>query len=77
MMAARSDRILDHEIEDPFPFKLALPVQHFLLDPLRPNDTGTSRQVAMAAMGIITELVRKSKKSRNCMPMIVTPASGP
>ena len=37
----------------------------------------TSRQVAIAAIGIMTELVRKSKKSRNCMPMTVTPASGP
>ena len=37
----------------------------------------TSRQVAMAAMGIMTELVRKSKKSKNCMPIIVTLASGP
>ena len=31
----------------------------------------------MAAMGIITELVRKSKKSRNCIPRSVTPESGP
>ena len=31
----------------------------------------------MAAIGIITELVRKSKKSRNCMPMMVTFAKGP
>ena len=37
----------------------------------------TSRQVAMAAIGIMTEFVRKSKKSRNCIPMTVTPASGP
>ena len=37
----------------------------------------TSRQVANAAIGIITEFVRKSKKSRNCMPMILMPASGP
>ena len=36
-----------------------------------------SRQVAKAAIGIITELVRKSKKSRNCIPMIFTKASGP
>ena len=35
------------------------------------------RQVAIAAIGIITELVRKSKKSRNCIPMIFTQASGP
>ena len=31
----------------------------------------------MAAMGIMTELVRKSKKSKNCIPRIVTPESGP
>ena len=30
-----------------------------------------------AAIGIITELVRKSNRSRNCMPMILIPASGP
>ena len=35
------------------------------------------RQVASAAIGIITELVRKSKKSRNCIPMIFTKPSGP
>lgn len=35
------------------------------------------RHVAIAAIGIITELVRKSKKSRNCIPMIFTHASGP
>ena len=37
----------------------------------------TSRQVAMAAIGIMTELVKKSKKSKNCIPNTVTPASGP
>ena len=42
-----------------------------------PTTRETSRQTAMAAMGIMTEFVRKSKKSRNCIPMIVTPASGP
>ena len=42
-----------------------------------PMTLETRRQVAIAAMGIITELVRKSKKSRNCMPMMVTFASGP
>ena len=42
-----------------------------------PTTRDTNRQVAMAAIGIITELVRKSKKSRNCMPSTVTPASGP
>ena len=35
------------------------------------------RQMQSAAMGIITEFVRKSKKSRNCIPMIVTLESGP
>ena len=35
------------------------------------------RQVASAAIGIMTELVRKSKKSRNCIPMIFTKPSGP
>ena len=43
----------------------------------RPTTLETNRQIAIAAIGIITELVRKSKKSRNCMPMMVTPASGP
>ena len=38
-----------------------------------PMTRDTSRQVAMAAMGIMTELVRKSKKSRNCIPKTVTP----
>lgn len=42
-----------------------------------PMTRETSRQVAMAAIGIMTEFVRKSKKSRNCIPMTVTPASGP
>ena len=37
----------------------------------------TRMQLAMAATGIMTELVRKSKKSRNCMPSIVTLESGP
>ena len=34
-------------------------------------------QVKSAAIGIMTEFVRKSKKSRNCIPMMVTLASGP
>ena len=42
-----------------------------------PMTRDTSRQMVMAAIGIITELVRKSKKSRNCMPMIFTAPSGP
>ncbi len=45
--------------------------------PLTPITLDTSRQVAIAAIGIITELVRKSKKSRNCMPITVTAESGP
>ena len=32
-----------------------------------PMTRETSRQVAMAAIGIMTEFVRKSKKSRNCI----------
>ena len=42
-----------------------------------PITRDTSRQIAMAAMGIMTELMKKSKKSRNCIPNTVTPASGP
>ena len=42
-----------------------------------PMTLDTSRQVAIAAIGIMTELVRKSKKSRNCIPITVMPASGP
>ena len=42
-----------------------------------PMTRDTSRQVVMAAMGIMTELVRKSKKSRNCIPKTVNRASGP
>lgn len=37
---------------------------------LTPITRDTNRQVAMAATGIITEFVRKSKKSRNCIPSI-------
>ena len=42
-----------------------------------PMTRDTSRQVVMAAMGIMTELVRKSKKSRNCIPKTVNRARGP
>ena len=42
-----------------------------------PMTRETRMQLAMAAMGIITEFVRKSKKSKNCMPIMVTFASGP
>ena len=37
-----------------------------------PTTLETKRQVAIAAIGIMTEFVRKSKKSKNCMPMIFT-----
>ena len=42
-----------------------------------PATRETSRQMVMAAMGIMTEFVRKSKKSSSCIPRIRTPASGP
>ena len=42
-----------------------------------PATRETSRQTVMAAMGIMTEFVRKSKKSSSCIPRIRTPASGP
>ena len=44
---------------------------------LIPAALDTRRQIMIAAIGIITEFVRKSKKSRNCIPIIVTFASGP
>ena len=51
---------------------------HLFLDLLsRPITRETSRQMAMAAMGIMTELVKKSKKSKNGIPRMVTEASGP
>ena len=42
-----------------------------------PTTFDTSRQVAIAAIGIITEFVRKSKKSRNCIPISFTQDNGP
>ena len=36
-----------------------------------------NRQVVKAAIGIMTEFVIKSKKSRNCMPVILILARGP
>ena len=42
-----------------------------------PTTLEIKRQVAIAAIGIMTEFVRKSKKSKNCMPMIFTFARGP
>ena len=48
-------------------------------------NTGQSQRIMKLKMRLrrkglppsVTELVRKSKKSRNYMPMIFTPASGP
>ena len=37
----------------------------------------TISQMQKAAIGIMTELVRKSEKSRNCMPMILINPRGP
>ena len=37
----------------------------------------TSKQIQIAEIGIITELVKKSKKSKNCIPIIWIDASGP
>ena len=42
-----------------------------------PTTFDIRRQVAIAAIGIITEFVIKSKKSRNCIPRILKFASGP
>ena len=42
-----------------------------------PTTFDTNILIIIAAIGIITEFVRKSKKSRNCIPMIFTNASGP
>ena len=42
-----------------------------------PTTFVTSRQVIRAATGIMTEFVRKSKKSKNCIPSNLTEASGP
>ena len=44
---------------------------------LRPITFETSIHMANAAIGIITEFVKKSKKSKNCIPMIFTQAKGP
>ena len=40
-------------------------------------DFKTKIQMAIAAIGIMTEFVKKSKKSKNCIPMIVTLDNGP
>ena len=42
-----------------------------------PTTFDTNKHVINAAIGIITEFVIKSKKSRNCIPIIFTTASGP
>ncbi len=64
--------IPEHKVEHRFAAEgLTFPCDLFL-DLSTPTIRETSRQVAMAAMGIITELVRKSKKSRNCIPNTVT-----
>ena len=43
----------------------------------KPITFDTRIHVANAAIGIITELVKKSKKSKNCIPIILTHDSGP
>ena len=43
----------------------------------KPTTLETKIQMAIAAIGIITEFVKKSKKSKNCIPMIVTLDNGP
>jgi len=44
---------------------------------LVPTTWPISTQVSTATMGMSTEFEIKSKKSRNCMPMIVTLSHGP
>ena len=44
---------------------------------LIPAALDTRRQIMIAAIGIITEFVRKSKKSRNCIPISFTQDNGP
>ena len=43
----------------------------------KPTTLETKIQMAIAAIGIMTEFVKKSKKSKNCIPMIVTLDNGP
>ena len=50
-----------------------LPLRFFL----RPIIFETRIHVANAAIGIITELVKKSKKSKNCIPIILMLPKGP
>ena len=62
-----------------FPVKRSSAVLPLLLQSFaNTDDSGNQNdRLQMAAIGIMTEFVRKSKKSRNCMPMIFTNASGP
>ena len=72
--------IPDHDTEDLLAAERMSVHFHFLLDAGNPyafGDEHTDRQIAKAAMGIITELVRKSKKSRKGIPMMVIKESGP
>ena len=43
----------------------------------KPTTLETKIQMAIAAIGIMTEFVKKSKKSKNRIPMIVTLDNGP
>ena len=43
----------------------------------KPTTLETKIQMAIAAIVIMTEFVKKSKKSKNCIPMIVTFDNGP
>ena len=69
--------ILDHKVEDDLAAERFAAQSDLFLDLFYTDDAGDQRQMVMAAMGIMTELVRKSKKSKNCIPNTVTPASGP
>ena len=67
--------IPEHKVEHRFAAEGLTFLRDLFLDLFHTDDPGD--QQAMAAMGIITELVRKSKKSRNCIPNTVTLARGP
>ena len=43
----------------------------------KPTTLETKIQMAIAAIGIMTEFVKKSKKSKHCIPIIVTLDNGP
>ena len=70
-------KVFDHKVKNLFPAESSAFSYYFLLNLSTPTFLEIKRQVASAAIGIITELVRKSKKSRNCIPMIFTKPSGP